>query len=234
MLTEDIINAMDIDEVDKMVVQNRYIKMISHMEVATKFVTFTYSTLSLFITVGSILVPALLSVDKRPFTANGEPSANEQSRHENDVFWATWGISLIVSLSNGIIKLFSYDKTYVIRHLRFNELKREGWLFFTLAGPYRDSTHKDAVKLFIQMIEVIKSNQIREEYLPQHDNNKEYAKYVDDRNTELPGQAGAPPPPAGPPPPVTSFPPPPPRTHTRSAQPLHMEMSDLDDTFVDV
>ena len=227
-LTDHIITNMDIDEVDRMVVRNRYIKMLSHMEVATKFVTFTYSTLSLFITVGSILVPALLSVDNRPFTPDGDPSDNEKSRHENNVFWATWGISLVVSLSNGIIKLFSYDKTYIIRHLRFNELKREGWLFFTLSGPYIGLTHREAVKMFIQTIEIIKSNQIREEYLPQHDNNKEYAKYVDDRNTELPPQVvGYPSHAAVPPPQVTS----PRRSSWAYAQPeqsLQMEVIDSD------
>jgi hypothetical protein len=184
----------------------------------------------LFITVGSILVPALLSVDNRPFTPSGDPSEDEKSRHENNVFWATWGISLVVSLSNGIVKLFSYDKTYIIRHLRFNELKREGWLFFTLSGPYVGLTHREAVKTFIQTIEIIKSNQIREEYLPQHDNNKEYAKYVDDRNTGLPQQATDYPPQAPPPPPpphATS----PPRsswTYVQPEQSLQMEVVDPD------
>ena len=133
-LTGDIINNLDVTPLQKLVLVNRYIKVVESMDIKTKNTSNIYHILSLLITVGSILVPSLLSIQEKPFKyteIEGEGTVEEQA---HNVFWVTFVISLIVSMANGVIKLFSIDQTYIIRHLRYNDLRREGWLFFLLAG----------------------------------------------------------------------------------------------------
>ena len=63
--------------------------------------------------------------------------------------------------------MFSLDKLYITRNLRYNQLKSEGWLFFELSGAYNIyNTHKEAYKHFCNAVERIKCHQIREEFTP--------------------------------------------------------------------
>ena len=177
-LTGDIINNLDVTPLQKLVLVNRYIKVVESMDIKTKNTSNIYHILSLLITVGSILVPSLLSIQEKPFKyteIEGEGTIEEQA---HNVFWVTFVISLIVSMANGIIKLFSIDQTYIIRHLRYNDLRREGWLFFLLAGPYlKYSNHKKAIRAFIYNIEKIKTNQLKEEFTPESADGKEMNTY---------------------------------------------------------
>ena len=180
-LTDEIINKLDITPLQKLVLENRYIKVVETMDIKTKNTSNIYHMLSLLITVGSILVPSLLSIQEKPFKyteVEGEGGEGEVKEQAHNVFWVTFVISLIVSMANGVIKLFSIDQTYIIRHLRYNDLRREGWLFFLLAGPYlKYSTHKKAIRAFIYNIEKIKTNQLKEEYTPESADKKEINTY---------------------------------------------------------
>jgi hypothetical protein len=152
-----------LDEYSKTILKNRYIKMVNAIEIRSRRASFWYSTLSALTTIGSILVPGLLAIQERTFNANS--TGYEKIEHENKIYWTTWGISLMVTLSNAMVKLFSFDTTYITRKLRCNHLKSEGWLYLELAGRYsKFETHQDAFKTFCDKIEEIRTEQIKEEY----------------------------------------------------------------------
>jgi hypothetical protein len=152
-----------LDAMSKQILKSRYINLVNSLEVKSKRSAFWFTTLNTFTTVGSIIVPALLSVQDRTFQVNA--TDQDQDTHENGIYWATWGVSLMVTLSNALLRLFSLDKTYITRKIKSNHLKSEGWLFLELAGEYsRYSTHQEAFVYFCNSIEKIKTEQIIEEY----------------------------------------------------------------------
>ena len=71
----------------------------------------------------------------------------------------------MVTMSNALVRLFSFDKTAITRKLRMNHLKSEGWLFLELAGSYSQfETLQGAFQTFCNNIERIKTEQVEEEY----------------------------------------------------------------------
>lgn len=153
----------DLDLISKDILRNRYIKLVNAMEVSSKRANFWFVALSTLTTVGSIIVPGLLSIQDRTFGTN---STNmDKIEHENKIYWSTWGLSLAVTLSNAMVRLFSFDKVSVTRKLRTSHLKSEGWLFLELSGKYANKgTHQDVFQEFCTEIEKIRNQQIREEY----------------------------------------------------------------------
>ena len=124
----------------------RYLRVVKRLEEVTKRTSMLYYIFSINVTVGSLLIPPLLSVD------------------EKDAFWAIFSISLLVSGSNAIIKLFHLDKTYVTRHIRLNQFKSEGMLYLSKSGVYNILNADERFRLFVNNIERFKKEQIMEEY----------------------------------------------------------------------
>ena len=152
-----------LDNISKQILKNRYINLVNSLEVASKRSAFWFSFFNTTTTVGSIIVPALISIQDRTFQINATDI--DQISHENNIYWATWGVSLTVTLSNALLRLFSLDKTYITRKIKSNSLKSEGWLFLELAGDYSQfENHQKGFTYFCNRIEKIKTAQIAEEY----------------------------------------------------------------------
>jgi len=152
-----------LDARSKEILRERYVNMVDKLEISAKRASFWFLSLSSLTTVGSIIVPALISIQDKTFNINSDETEKEQ--HENNVYWASWGISLTVTISNALVRLFSFDKTSITRKLRMNHLKSEGWLFLQLAGDYSQfSTNQEAFQTFCNNVERIKTEQIEEEY----------------------------------------------------------------------
>lgn len=140
----------------------RYLRVVSKLEESTKRTTFLYHSLSFVITVGSILVPALISVQDK--TTNPVSDEDERQEHSNNIFWSVWGISLGVTVSNAVIKLLSLDKSFITRNIKLNQFKSEGVLYFSKAGIYATANEKERFRLFVSNIEKLKRDQVLEEF----------------------------------------------------------------------
>lgn len=137
-----------LDTVQKDIFAVRYIPLLrSYKRRALLFAIIFHLSRSV-VTVGSIAVPALLSL--------------------SDVqTWLTWSISLAVSICNGILTLFKIDKKYYSLHTTWHVMESEGWQFISLAGKYSrppSTNHKDQFHTFCLAIEKIKMMQVEEEY----------------------------------------------------------------------
>lgn len=106
------------------------------------------------VTVGSITVPALLSL-----------------QNNDNLKWLVWTISLAVTIFNGILTLFKIDKKYFFLHTTTAFLEREAWQFIGLSGKYAkthgeesSNSHEHQFPYFCEAIERIKIKQIEEEY----------------------------------------------------------------------
>ena len=145
----------------------RYLRIVRNLEMSTKRSAFWYYTLTSMVTIGSIMTPALISVQGRP--TEYDSSEEEAEKHANNVYWSVWGISILVTCSNAIIKLLDLDKTYITRNIRVNQLRSEGCMYLSKSGIYKIQDDDARFKEFVNNVEKIKNHQIVEEYT-QHQN----------------------------------------------------------------
>lgn len=112
---------------------------------------FFYYTLNSIITVGSIILPALLSIQ------------NNDTYDDNDIYWLAWILSIIITISNGFLQLFSINTTFVLYCHMKEKLITEGWRYINLCGKYKGKTHELAYHDFCQRIEELKMSQLDKE-----------------------------------------------------------------------
>jgi hypothetical protein len=143
------------------------------------------------VTVGSIIVPALLSL---------------QNNSNGSLQWLTWSISLAVTIFNGIIALFKIDKKYYFLHTTKSLLETEAWQYISLSGKYskrhdnstRPNTHEHQFVYFCLAIERLKMKQVEEEYYKAQDTatgpvpSAQTTTSVPVRNTIIPASVASP------------------------------------------
>lgn len=147
-----VLNQLELDAHQKDIFQVRYVPLLRSYEARALLFAIIFHLSRTIVTVGSITVPALLSlqdIDK----------------------WLTWAISLAVSICNGILTLFKIDKKYYSLHTTWHVLESEGWQYISLSGKYsrlkdaqQPPTHKTQFSNFCLAIEKVKMSQVEEEY----------------------------------------------------------------------
>ena len=166
----------DLDATQKEALEFRYIHILQEFSVRCARYAFLYHIGHLIITVGSLLVPALLSVQYTDSNVNIIKSSSLQAQ----VYWVTWTISFFVTMFNGIIVLYKVDKKYYYLHTTRERLRSEGWQYFQLTGRYagtlihhrEPATHKNQLIYFCHYIEKIRMKQIEEEYYKYDESNQ--------------------------------------------------------------
>ena len=114
----------------------------------------SFHGLRITITVGSLIVPALLSIQS---TAN--------------IYWVVWVLSLLVTISNGIMSLLKVDKKYYVLNTTYQHLLSEAWQFVYLSGKYsgyytptQKASHENQYIYFCNKIEKIRMKHVEDEY----------------------------------------------------------------------
>jgi hypothetical protein len=144
---------------------NRYISISESLQKRTLFYAIQFHVGRTIITVGSLFVSALLSIQY----VNTEESA--PSSKPSAIFWITWFLSVLVTICNGILTLFKVDKKYYFLHTTIEHLKSETWQYLNLTGKYSGHylkgqvpNHENQYIFFCNNIEKIKLKQVEEEY----------------------------------------------------------------------
>ncbi len=146
---------------DKDILHTRYVQLLREFDHRCRCYAICFHTMRLVVTVGSLLVPALLSVQ---YSEN----------YKDSMYWITWVISLAVTMSNGISTLLKVDKKYYYLHTTMELLYSEGWQYLSLTGKYsaggsllkhgETHNHTTLFPAFCHYIEKIKLRQVEEEY----------------------------------------------------------------------
>ncbi len=114
--------------------------------------------LRITMSVGSIAVPALMSLNVGP---DGEVILK----------WITWGVSVSVTIAHGITTLFKLDKRFFMLHSVAEKLRTETWQYLQLTGRYSGHwgghrpTHANQYTLYTSQIEKIRMKHIEEEFV---------------------------------------------------------------------
>jgi len=159
-----ILMSLELTNVQKQIIMSRYINIIEHLHKRVRTYSRAFYTGHTVITVGSLFVPALLSIQN----SNGI----DGTAGSMQIYWATFIISLLVTTFNGILTLFKIDKKYYFLNTTLERLRTEGWQYFGLTGRYSGHllekgvlpTHSNQFVHFTHYIEKIKMKQVEEEY----------------------------------------------------------------------
>lgn len=168
-----VLQELDITPVQKKILEERYILLIQDTKKRTTQISILYTVSHTVVTVGSILVPALLSIQYTDTTSE----ISLDTRNTNyEIYWATWVISLLVTICNGLLTLFKIDKKYLYLHTNLEHLISEGWQYAELSGKYSGfftprvkPTHSNQFIFFCHSIEKIRMRQVEDEYNRLHE-----------------------------------------------------------------
>lgn len=160
-----------IHPLQKRIIEERYVLLLTEFERRTFFYAGIFHMCRVLVTIGSLIVPALLSIQYTDTTTTTSTSSANPGDFAYQIYWATWVVSLLVTTSNGIFTLFKVDKKYYLLHSTLEQLRSEGWQYLQLSGrfsgfytPKETPTHVNQFLFFCHRIEKIKMHQVQEEY----------------------------------------------------------------------
>lgn len=158
-----VLQSLDLTDVEKDIIQTRYLSMLENFQKRSQRYAILFFVGHFIITVGSLFVPALLSVQNSTY-------ATAHSEFGSQVYWITFALSLLVTMCNGMLTLFKVDKKYYFLNTTMERLRSEGWQYVGLTGRYSGQTqgiiptHQNQFLTFTHHIEKIKMKQVEEEY----------------------------------------------------------------------
>lgn len=154
------IDGLLLTDFQKQILRDRYVALVDKTEERAKKFTFFFYTSRIIVTVGSLFVPALLSIQS--------PSSGQFTYQ---VYWSTWTLSLLVSVFNALLTLFKIEKKFLYLHTDLERLNSEGWQYSELSGRYSGfytpsqmPTHTNQFIFFCHMIEKIRLKEVEAEY----------------------------------------------------------------------
>lgn len=175
-LGESTIASLTLHDNRKQIIRERYIAVLANYQRRACRYGRSFHWARITVAVGSLLVPALLSIQYIP-GAGGSGAASGATANAIVLYWVTWVISLLVTIANGVSTLMKVDKKYYFLNTIAEQLRSEGWQYVSLTGRYAGSettrTHEYQFIYFCHMVEKIKMHQVEEEYFKLTD---EYSK----------------------------------------------------------
>lgn len=121
----------------------RYMDLVQRYRQKYRRVNLFYNTLRVTVMVGSIFIPALLTLQKDPTTVISLTT-----------YWVVFGLSLCVTLSNSMLELFNVAALNTKYWLHVHRLETEGWQFLHLTDSYsKYESVQDAFQKFTLRVE---------------------------------------------------------------------------------
>jgi hypothetical protein len=154
---EEIVANLELTENEKYIIVCRFKDLHTRYKFLSNWYGLYFNYGRMFISFGSISVPALLSI--------------EYMNNMLIIFWITWSISLLVSIINAYLALLKIDKKYYSTSATLEQLDSELWQFVSLCGKYsgfytnESPNHKNQFKYFLNNIEKLQMRYIEEQFV---------------------------------------------------------------------
>jgi len=162
-----------LQETSQKLVVLRYVALIKSLTARAFRISILFHGSRIIITVGSLIVPALLSIQYTNGIIGGDDYSSNHlpSTQSVRIYWVTWFMSLLVTMCNGLLTLFKLDKRYYFINTTLEQLITEGWQFVELTAKYSGfytpgmkPTHENQFVYFCHAVEKIRMRQVEEEY----------------------------------------------------------------------
>jgi hypothetical protein len=145
-----IIDSLSLSEPEKHFLRSRWLEPLLWMEDAAQRTRRRYYALRSIIAVGAVLVPALVSL-------------NVIGAAKTAILWVTFAVSLVVGLSAALEGFFRLGERWRHYRQRVEELKAEGWVYYQLAGGYKDAAdHHAGFPAFAANVQRILAQEVEE------------------------------------------------------------------------
>ena len=170
------INSLKLNDEAKLNLQSRYVYLLSKYKNYQTYYSITFNYGRFMVTVGSILVPAILTSD------------NISDKFV--LYWVVWAVSLLVSIINAYIHLFKLDKKYYSNIWMIENLSCEFWQYKALCGKYSGTytmstpTHENQFVFFCNNIERLQVRNVEQNYIKLFDNDHNEKQVVKSITTE--------------------------------------------------
>ncbi|MFB2939365.1 DUF4231 domain-containing protein [Aerosakkonemataceae cyanobacterium BLCC-F154] len=139
----EIINDLDMPESQKRFMKSRWLDQVLWLEKRATSSRDRFYQLRMATIIGGVVIPAFVSL-------------NIGGKAGDTLRWATFGISQLVAISAAVEEFFRYGDRWQQYRNTAEGLKIEGWQFFQLSGPYRNSqSHSLAYNAFATRVEYI-------------------------------------------------------------------------------
>jgi len=141
------------------ILEMRYVSLLQEYEKRLFWIDVNYHLSRGFVSLGSVAVPALLSIQS--------PTSTSTSIW---IYWLTWTISLLVTIFHNFSTLFRFDKRFFGIHSIIEKLRSEGWQYLELSGRYSGyyghvkPTHQNQFLYFVSNIEKMRLKQTEDEF----------------------------------------------------------------------
>lgn len=166
-----IINMLPICEFRKQILKRRYTNDITDYQKKRDCIRFAFRFFQMIVTVGSILVPSLLSI---------QMTDHVKDNYEIEINISVWCLSVFVSICNGVINLFKMEELYYSYAITYEKLKTLWYQYISLSGPFINTTHNISFNNFIILMEEIIMNQKFQEFIDSK-SNKNKPKHEHDK-----------------------------------------------------
>lgn len=149
---------VDLTAQQRMTIKSRYRFLMSEYRRRCRIYAVLFYILRITMNVGSIAVPALMSLSVPPDS-------------EGLLKWFTWSVSVGVSIAHGLTTLFKLDKRFFMLHAIAERLRTETWQYLELTGRYsghwggQRPTHANQYMLYTSQMEKIRMKHIDEEFV---------------------------------------------------------------------
>lgn len=157
--------GIELSPLNKNILIERYNSLLLKLDRQSTQLAISFHTSRCIITIGSLTVPALLSIQ---YTSSAGTNLG--------IYWTTWVISLLVTICNGLSTLLKVDKHYYHLHTVREQLISDGWQYLELTGKYsgfhtpsQHPTHENQFIYFCHSVEKIRMKQIQEDYYKVND-----------------------------------------------------------------
>ena len=165
---QNVINDLDVTDYQRKIIEERFLREVLIYETKSKVAEFFYLFLSIFVTIATIILPGLLSIQEVHYSDDEEKDREFKSR----VYWSTWVISLLVTISNGLVQFLNLHTQFITFSQTREKLLSIGWTYFELSGPFKKKTHKTGFIKFCECVDKIKKDHMSQEFnfiTPQED-----------------------------------------------------------------
>ena len=164
---EEAIEATPLTTIQKSILKLRFLSLLYEYRNRSIRYSYSFNTLRIIISIGSLIVPALLSIQYTPGTSTTQGGLQTNV----EMYWIIWTLSLLVTISNAIVALLKVDKKYYTLNTTYEHLLSEGWQFIELSGKYSGfylpseiSTHQNQFIFFCNVLEKIRMRNVQDEY----------------------------------------------------------------------
>jgi hypothetical protein len=134
---------LKLNDLQKHFLRSRWLDQVLWMEGKAAKARNRHYVLKVTTIIGGVLLPALVTLNN---------SENPEIRKY--IYWATFGISLLVSTTSSLEGFFLYGDQWRNYRRSVESLKTLGWQYFQLSGPYLSyKTHEEAFNAFAAQVE---------------------------------------------------------------------------------